>query len=654
MRLFYTVFERKLSPNAIQAILSGQKHNIPDNKTENTKSSLKNNTSGDNKAQLKLPDGPDDVSPDIDLEKTKKPKIEKKKRGPKPKKALKKVLDTEFEESVKEAMSESEEQLAKLTLDCSGDKTRLAQGINETTVTKLDNSENENDKNSVAEAVAKNTHEDCCDDKNGSETDPAEENMDDTKVDSNLKASPTGSVHLTLFQPLNSEPSEVKSDTGCFKSYTLYDFKGEESPSKDKPNSETKVQKRGRPKGSKNKNTNKVVEECSDKTSGDKTPVSKPKKEVSKKVKKDANSANVESSKKAKKDDSSANEQVSKDSKETKQTCKAESEGGQKAKVKRKYVKKAKEESEKDMPPAKKAKLAESGEFFDDSKRNVDKDKIQNTETKTSDNVDATECVKDATESKCDSPKPDNITGDENKCSDINKKVEFESGIPAGSTCLIEPVTPLYGETPNVKESNQGLPCSPNMSGVEITKPSINTDEPAVKNDGDLNGAIKENGDKNSTLNKENKTDSHEQNFAHGERKNGIEAIKSLPSSFAGFEQCIPVVSVVRPVIPTVHFTYNNVACTSTSPYFGGFPSPLVNAHSRFSPALRPNGPYMVLDPNMDQPLDLTNNVAKDQYTKGKIFKTKMLKKHCAKTDASTQVKDKSANGSNAAHTFPQ
>ena len=625
MRLFYTVFERRLSPNAIQAILNKQKIDIPCNHG--------NAYSPVAKIPRHMPAGPDDVSPDLNLEKKRLLKHEKKKRGPKPKKKPKKLLDIDVDDSVKEAMSESEEQLAKLTLDCSGDTSRVNRNAiaNGDTSDEIKTSHKPKTRLEVeSDEVVPNEGTSSANEQMESES--GKENLtvetDDTDKVSSAQTSP-GSVTLAHFQPLNAVTSVNDNSENKFES--LSEFKTAEQKVE---NSEPK--KRGRKKGSKNKV--KKVAENGDSIAESSTTVV------------EAQSVNnckaVTPRKSSKTESEPANE--TKEKKTAKPSAKSkkgeDNTGGQVEKVKRKYVRKTKLESEPEgVKAAKRMKPSEQCDSLEKSKPDLgnSKDISEGTEREVKskcanhDNtVEVSEEVKQSSETSETESAPKKVCDGNGSCgSSEGIKDKSDCEMSSGQGSLIEPVTPLYGETPKVSESNQGLPCSPNMNGFEVPKPNDNVKESEVDKTCD-----------NEVVDKHN--DKHD---------NGVESVECGNHNFIPAATSIVPVSTIAPGafvgcstsvtglnVPTTHFMYGGGLPISVSrgSYLGaGFMSPVITAHPSFEHGLRPV--YMHCESNIDQPLDLTNSVNKEQYTKGKIFKTKMLKKIGSKQEPFSPGRDK-------------
>lgn len=631
LRLFYTVFERKLSPNAIQAILNRQKIDIPHHHGNGNKQHVKGN-------RLLLV-GPDDVSPDLDFEKTKSHKREKKKRGPKPKNKLKKLLDSDVDDSVKEAMSESEEQLAKLTLDCTSDTERPE-------TFKVLNADKNGEKETVNKPDTNNVSEsekvDASNIKSDevTESESGKENLivdtyEGTSKVSSTQTSPGSSVNLTLFQPLNVVPDDQKAGS-------VLELKTDEKqPGKD----DTKCPKRGRPKGSKNKVKN-VTE------NGVESPI-----KTSDKTELQCNGeSKLGTSKKNMKKDSKPKQGNDTKSEPKSKKCIGKTENP-KEKVKRKYVRKTKLDGESDgARAAKRMKCSETV----NTKSDIQTDISDNSQTEVNKTVQSHESDMGVKANGVDSCKPMEICENTSGSSGTTEPVRFpkncdnekeedtkvcertqedtDSEQTVGNSLVLEPITPLYGETPKVSESNQGLPCSPNMNGFEAPKTVDNDSADNEDRTCDMNGAINNGTDKLKPSSESH--DAIKQNRVISIRPN-VPVPTSVTGAFAGFNSNVVGHNGVGHQMPSAHFAYRNSlpVCVSAGPYIGGFTTPLMPVHPRFDHSIRPS--YIHCEPNTDQPLDLTNNVHKDEYTKGKIFKTKMLKKMCPKQEPFSPAKDK-------------
>ncbi|XP_052811792.1 uncharacterized protein LOC128239240 [Mya arenaria] len=662
LRLFYTVFERRLPPNVIQKLLyttaNGLRNQTTAPEVEEEKETIE--TANDDVGKepemtkkRKLPDGPDDVIPDIDLDKAKPYKRLKKKRGYKKGSKASSVAD---DDSVKEAMSESEEQLAKLKLDSISDA--------ETVIPDFDYDENSRagfDNAMVNEPTEpdESNAEICCSGERVQETvvnvsesnETFGENIIATKngeitVDTNQdnsKPSSThtspGSIHLTLFQPLTiasdeSQTDSVKENKSCEK---LYEFKPDETQcyKDDEGNEEMPVKRpKGRPKGSKNK-----VKRISlaDTKSNDKT--SKTDDSVSTKT--DSVSTNNTPKKVSKVQDIKKECDLRTNTKtngNSEVIVRPEITNGNgtktEEKVKRKYVRK-KNVSDKTSEVegvgkrAKKDTDAENGTVDGVNVGSVTapQDKTEessgriNDESHLTNDASNDDTCESGVDNSDDTSEHEKVQMETNETNKINLKPS-----------LLEPVTPLYGETPNLNESNQGLPCSPTMDSSKTKSDQINC---VLNNPNESSGAIVKTLSDNNTNNM-NLNGVHFNGAIVNKGQMGFDLRPSLmypniQPAFLGFNRGLMNVNMMRPEVSVSHFGFRNDIGAITVPtsmcIMGSFAQSPMNAHAQFNHMLNVANDNGSCDINGDQPLDLTNGVQKEEYTKGKIFKTKMLKK---------------------------
>lgn len=597
----------------------------------------------------------------------------KRKPGGTPKKRARRA-NGDVDESVKEAMSESEEQLAKLTLDCPADVNSMTNNyMNDTNdnvseaTTECGDIHNlltdeevlntkgisENTRNIVTKVtdnleiltdIAANklgSDSNATLERNGVLQTNEDKRSNASSKQSSAQVSPgSGSVKLSLFQPLNGDDDHIAaspvSDVGKLgkeSNDNLYDFRVEET-------SPVPIKKtRGKPKGSKNKVQSEKVSKVKKKVN---TPIDckendnasiqtnstilKPTKNVKKKKEVDISTTKKKCSSK---------EEVASDSISNK-CCHKEKNG---ERVKRKYVRKQKvnhlnnasntatesNETEKDEVSTNVERTQESS-----VSENTDKDESY---TKSSSVTDEVHNVNDKLE--CTISK----TNVFQKCSDANDQ---EKQMIVNSSSLQEPVTPLYGETPKMNESNQGLPCSPNMESLDnngrlVIDMGMNTDnvnsdkskENSDRLDDDIdqsNGDLVENSVKNVVSNCSFSKEIFRNSY-------GPSDINSPPSTRNSSEIPLAHNDPFRQIM-------NGLSPTNALNMLGGF-SPPLSAHLHMSHVtVNPTG-YQIHDPNCEQPLDLTNSGGRDEYTKGKIFKTKMVKKSFPKQDSVQHSKDK-------------
>ena len=465
-------------------------------------------------------EGPDDVSFDLSAvtpEKTEESTSKHTEETNKietctPKKKTKKHIDS----TVLEAVSKSEEILAKLSLNSSNDGGGLMRSEKQR-----------------HEALGVN-------DVDGGAFSKGESLSARTPVKTTTLSKDDSPI-LSLFEPLNAEPS----------GNNVYDFNSQE-PSSSGVNDKPKA-KRGRKK--------KVVTErdksegensVSNKASGNDTHLvisnkhpgikaATPKKERKKKVTASDHTEAKEGKVKAKKiKTGSVHEKA-------------------KAKTVKEILENAQRRTIEEKVPRKRGRPQGSLNKVKKVKAD-DKNKIQQNkpETDLKSQESATQSVDDVQSAV--SLKPASVNGE----TEVNDNVKLGVGtadntsidtshretVPKIYTNIEHPVTPPYGQTPKPAELNPGLP-------VSVTNESVN-----IVHNGALNSGI----------------------FVPS--MNGIGAM---------------------------------------------------NGHD-FRPVV--NGYIPPLD-NSDQPLDLTNNAHRNDYTKGKIFKTKMLKKTPTKSDGFTGSGDR-------------
>ena len=530
------MYERVTQLKALAAI--SEKHASTVQNKDNTNSNQDiqaNQERGAHGVKRKYNDGPDDVSFDLSTETPEKVEEPKKDRDIAiPKKKNKKHVDS----TVLEAVSKSEEILAKLTLDCSNDGDGLRQ--------------NGADKNSEDDSAV-------------SESKINKENYTDTRKDSNVSAGTPekantvnkteSPVSLSLFEPLNGENSNVN----------VYDFQSQE-PNPTGEISKTKG-KRGRKK--------KIVIEP-DKTSNDKSvldPLSQtetslvisdkhPGIKAATTKKESAKTRKVLNSEPKKKGTAPKIKNTTKDTqnqiwkgKTVKEIIEISQGNGQiidKPQKKRgrkpgsvNKVKKAKTDS------IGKNKGKESDESDSKSKESAKCSETQSLDSK------HPAFVNNEYKINC-KPGSAIINTDNN-----SQEASFNATVSPNYNINDDIITPLYGQTPKPAELNPGLPVSLNGGQVK-----------------DSNGA---------------NSDGFNNNFLSG--VNDIGALNGQ-----GFR-----------------------------PYMNG---------------------YIPATESSDQPLDLTNNAQRSEYTKGKIFKTKLLKKTMSKSEGMSESVDRVIQ--NGHSTIPQ
>lgn len=660
LRLFYTVYERKLPPKAPDPLRCAQHTTSLTSGNQEERSTGAPDELSANKRRLM--DGPDDISPDVAFDKTKPYRVGRRKVLGTPKKRNKKVIG-EVDDSVKEALSESEEHLAKLSLlDTSGD----VRNDSKRAINSIKNRVNEREEieGDVENGAVSDETDEYTDDKDVDSVITEQNNVNtihesdlivktnDMEVDvtengakirnkecgasskqSSAQVSPGSgsSISLSLFQPLNRVELESKEpetrnqtdETNALhkkeKDGKIYEFEDDKSEIVKKP--------RGRPKGSKNK-----------------VPKEKgaPEKDGSaEKKKKDIDSKLVPSKKKKLevKNTDNASAETPKKVKTTKTKSLKSSEGSSSnsdtvEKVKRKYVRKTKAKGPADAAREnKRLKTDSAGQGGSDATTgNTAIDGKDQNETSVTNGVSNDQ---DTTAVNCDGmdSKSDGKT-DVSERTTV-KEITDQQSAPVNTGSLQEPVTPLYGETPKVNESNQGLPCSPNMDSVDsVGRLVIDMGEQGE----DLNGAKSHRSDdsvlkcsKTQSVGDKDKSVQNGncislcafpkeifRNSGHADKDCGINLAKS---------QEIPVAH-------SDHYRYNvnGFSPPSLLSMMGGFSPPPLSAHAHCSHVTGNSSIYQSHD-HSDQPLDLTNGSTKDDYTKGKIFKTKMLKRPCSKVD---------------------
>ncbi|XP_053373746.1 protein starmaker-like isoform X1 [Mercenaria mercenaria] len=652
----------------------------------------------------KLLEGPDDISPDLDFEKCKPYKGDRRKGIGTPKKRAKKAL-VDVDDSVKEAMSESEEQLAKLTLDCSGD---TRSGVGETESVNSDGntesaekattdnevseggkalsvgSQKENMK-SVLKSSNKSKREDKCNteiltsitvetntqvrngesDINGASQ--TEKDSSSSKQSSTQVSPGSGSISLSLFQPLNSVVVEPANET-VNTDDKLSDKKNDntfEFPSED-TSKVTLKKARGRPKGSKNKVANEKAGSSKSKVNESKTDeeiktslvVSKKHPGLkSPKANKTAKKPETKTETPSKKGMSKA--KLTNDSNKVISTDKVKPVNGEK--VKRKYVRKNKvgqaDETGRETKRPKKETNAievskdsenvplvseEVKQSLDVNYKNSDIDPVSDSVGKQS---------KELSEKEPQKQSEGDTDNAQSKAIEKVNNADQEKQVSVNSISLQEPVTPLYGETPKVNESNQGLPCSPNMESFDdggrlVIDTSVNND--------DMDGAeTKDKSDKTAV--KCNKTQSNGAITENINVKSGdFVSNRALSKDIFrnGFGIYDGKQSMNNSDIPNAHMEQYRQAVNSLSPtnalnMLGVFSPPPMSAHVHIGHVTGNTNSYTSHDQNFDQPLDLTNNGAREEYTKGKIFKTKMLKKTYPKQENVQCFKEKSTSSVN-------
>ena len=509
------------APKVPQIVSDKQTSSVGDENALSS-TSAQDDTEDAHGVKRKHEDGPDDVSFDLSAvtpEKTEEKIVAKHAKENKteactPKKKPKKHIDS----TVLEAVSKSEEILAKLSLNSSSDGAGL-----------LGNEKQRHKAHSINEMghAVQNDQDGASSKTEGlSASTPVKTSALNVKDDSPV---------LSMFEPLNAEPSGAN----------VYDFNSQEPSSSGVSEcSEKPKPKRGRKKKvvterDKNMDENSVSNNASGNDSNlvisNKHPGIKggtPKKERKKKVPAsdhiDAKEGNV----KTKKAKTGSDHEKGKA-----KTVKEILENAQKRTVEEKVPRK-RGRPFGSVNKAKKAKVDE-------------KNKTQQTEPETGlkPQESASQTI-DEVQSAV-SLKPGPVNGE----TEVNDKVKSATGVDNNSkdtknnetvpdiyTNIEHPVTPPYGQTPKPAELNPGLP-------VSVTNDNVNVGQ---------NGAL----------------------------NNGI-------------------------FVPSM----NGVGAMNGHEF-----RPIVNV-------------YIPPSDNSDQPLDLTNNAHRNDYTKGKIFKTKMLKKTPTKSD---------------------
>lgn len=608
-------------------------------------------------------------------------------------------------------MSESEEQLARLTLDSAGENKSVP---NETGGSNLDEkqtvesvtdskfvaddektrsagSQNENVKIGGKVNNKTKTDEKCNPDiltnitvetntQNGSgdsDINGATQNTKDSlsaSKHSSAQVSPgSGSITLSLFQPLNAvgvesddtdRSSSVNAEENISDKNTenMYEFQTEEAPN-------VSVKKsRGRPKGSKNKVNSEKANCVKKKTKESKLSETEANLVVSKKhpgikspkakaivkqqeIKDETTTKN--SPVKAKRNDGASKVSL---------LDKGKSVNGEK--TKRKYVRKNKiehvgESESESKRPKKETKgdtLKDGSEKVPFLNEEVTEKLVHETPSSVEDVVmetmsDNSNVLSEKDVQNKESEKvTENVQG-MSKTSEKNGDSDGEKQLPLNSNSLQEPVTPLYGETPKVNESNQGLPCSPNMDSLDNSgRLVIDTNE----NSDELNGANTK--DMNDTsVSKCNAVQTNGAICENVNLKNGdVVSNRALTkeiykNGFGSFEVTQSVnASRNNPEIPNAHMDQyrhnaNGLSPTNTLNMLGAFTQSPMAAYLHIGHMTGNSNNYSSRDQSFDQPLDLTNNGTREEYTKGKIFKTKMLKKTYPKQDSVHSYKEKSA-----------
>ncbi|KAH3698655.1 uncharacterized protein LOC127862447 [Dreissena polymorpha] len=677
LRLYYTVFERSTAyrdhPGHIdvkRALNSDAEITTETTELLGDATDIDQGVKETDKLPLCLLTGPDDISPDLDLEEGVPQKGKKRKRGTKAK--VKKLLSVSDDDSVKEQMSESEEQLAKLRLDCGSDS--------ETIIPDFDNENNVDCANSAS--VVGNSHSqsnglvrskgncnklgdrasertDTLDahrseradkldasEEDGDESDSEPRLVVDTDHDpskpSSTQSSPSSSVHLTMFQPLTENSlSDNCNDESAKKESVVRIANGKNAKSWDSLVTSVPKRSKGRPKGSKNKVKSLLAVTKNAGKSVVVKQVSNVSKDIELNQKSKMNTEIVYSF--------SADENLNADQKKGNNVQRSVSafDGSEQSLVKRKYVRKKKMPSEREHAvPLKRAKTVNAMLKCKDASGGVNgKDTLADIDI--SKPIDIRKTV-----SEGEGVVQVSNGGETglNNCSPDDNDVA-QDGKTLLPSAFSEPITPLYGETPNVNESNQGLPCSPNMdikgnqsSNVEQ---DVIKDKPCDFNGAISNGAYVDNAEVLNTL---------ESGLSSGIQNNfGIRSSFMFPTSmqpaFIGYNGNLVAMNALRPDFSPGHFNFANTIAGTIPPnalcIINGFsPSPL-NAHAQLNhltngnTVTNVNAGYQSCDHHVEQPLDLTNNFSREEYTKGKIFKTKLLKRPVPKSDITQNGRDK-------------
>ena len=518
LRLYYTVYERLSAPKVPTAVCEKQASIVSKGITSGS-ASKQDSTEETHGVKRKQDDGPDDVSFDQSAVTPEKTEETIKTETCNPKKKNKKQVDS----TVLEAVSKSEEILAKLTLDCSND----ANGL-------MRNEDQRPEALAVNDVANKEQNKDSSKSEDLSTCTPIKTsalNQDDSPV-------------LSLFEPLNAEPSGTN----------VYDFNTQEPSSSSSGETDKPKGKRGRKKKrvtERDKNeddssvSNKVSENETNLVISNKHPGIKaatPKKERKKLA---TVSDHIEA----------------KDGKvKAKKTKKDSGHAKGKAKTVKEILEKAQNKTNEEKVPKKRGRP--QGSVNKVKKVKVDgNSKIQQNEPES--DVKSQENAKQGGVDDVQSAvslKPVSVKSE----TGVNNKIDpavvtadktttdssLNETVPKIYNNIEHPVTPPYGQTPKPAELNPGLP-------VSVTNGSVNMGQ---------NGAL----------------------------NNGI-------------------------FVPSM----NGIG--------------VINGHD-FRPII--NGYIPPVD-NSDQPLDLTNNAQRSEYMKGKIFKTKMLKKTPTKSDGFTGSGDR-------------
>lgn len=515
LRLYYTVYERLSAPKIHVVAVDRQSTTV----LEETSTVSNNEKEKENIGiKRKHDDGPDDVSFDLSSETPEKAE-EAKKDTAIPKKKNKKHVDS----NVLEAVSKSEEILAKLSLNCSNDGD-----------TAMRNGEKEAD--SVANEGILNKEN-------------AEKMFDRTPTKINTKniLKDDSPVSLSMFEPLN----------GVSDSANVYDFQAQE-PSSSGDFNKPKV-KRGRKKKAVTERDKTVNERSnSDQTKQGKTnlvisnkhPVIKAATPTKGRLKR-MNVSNEDSK-----------QPVKKIRKTTKDTSKVNC----KRKTVKEILEHAQENGQAEKIPKKRGRKPGSvNKVKRPEMAGNDKDKISSSENVLQSKESAIDSETRSVESvnstafACENRSDNSVNSDLSNVGTNKIDPSFNETVSPNYCIDEDPVTPPYGETPKPSELNPGLPVSVNGNMIRESNGAVNNN----MSDGVMNGM------------------------------NGMCALDGL-----GFRQ------MMNGYIPAV---------------------------------------------DSDQPLDLTNNAQRSEYTKGKIFKTKLLKKTLSKQDSLTDSGDRSIqNGHNS------
>ena len=521
LRLYYTVYERmsqQKAPPIIVARQIGTVQNKDQRSLDQDTAIAEDNLDDIQGVKRKYNDGPDDVSFDLSTETPEKiAETKKDKDIVNPRKKSKKHVDS----NVLEAVSKSEEILAKLTLDCSNDGEKLRQNGGDS-MRETSTSENMNVE---------------------SKPDSAKTDTLRTPDKSNTTSKSASPITLSLFEPLNGGHTDLN----------VYDFHLQE------PSSSGEVIKPKAKRGRKKKvdvERDKDASETSELDTenqtdsklviSDKHPKMKsvtPRKNKPKKVN-DSNGAVIQK------------RTISKIKKTPKDTPKDKWKG--------KTVKEIMERSQgktqvSDKPQKKRGRKpgslnkVKTDTTVDSGKRKVDMAQPESvpslTEGANDNEMKSTDISHPivSNENHINNNLSSVFVSTENNLQESNFNETVSPNYNIGKDIL----TPLYGQTPKPAELNPGLPISVNGGHVR-----------------ELNGA-------NTVL-----------NTAFVNNVNEIGAVNGQ-----GFR-----------------------------PYING---------------------YIPATESSDQPLDLTNNTHRSEYTKGKIFKTKLLKKTSSKSEGISESIDK-------------